>query len=294
MGYLHHSISSRCTKQPLLGSHAKIKHSFELFTRFASILVATFLVLVTLLPQTTLATSITTSPSIDSNSTSVASDEQTTSMNIIVILAEFSDVKHVVSRETIEKQVFKRVADYYQEVSYGKLSTTGDITQNWIVLPTKLSSYGNLDQFLGIQTQRFKLAFDVIKAADSEVDFRKYDQVIIVLPVVNIVNYALWQPIVTNDACSVKWVTVQQEHVSAGTFAHELGHALGLPDLYDYMKAEYKGKDTIPYVGNWCLMSSSYVGVHFCAFSKMLLGWIPAEQIKVVSHGSTEFITLEP
>ena len=79
--------------------------------------------------------------------------------------------------------------------------------------------------------------------------------------------------------------------------AHELGHALGLPDLYDHRKAEYANFDISPYVGPWCLMSYGRISgepVHFCAFNKMLLGWIPTERIKVVSHGSTEFITFEP
>ncbi|UCH50715.1 MAG: M6 family metalloprotease domain-containing protein [Chloroflexota bacterium] len=296
MGYLHHLISPRCIKQPLLGSSAKIKFRLELFTRLASILVASFLILVTLLPQTTRAASITIPPDIDANATSAAADEQTTSMNIIVILAEFPDAKHKVSREVIKEQVFTAVRDYYLETSYGKLSIEGDVTPDWIALPKQFSSYGNLLSW-GSSDPFFELAFDVIKAADSKVDFRKYDEVIIILPTVSMLNVALRKPIVTNDGCSVKRVTVQKENVGVMVLAHELGHVLGLPDLYTHSKAEYKKLDVSPYVGPWCLMSYGYGGgepVHFCAFSKMVLGWVPEEKIKIVPRGSTEFVTLEP
>jgi hypothetical protein len=294
MRRLQHTIRSPCTQQPFFGSDVTISNRFKVFTRFASILVVCFLVLVALLPQTADAALIATSPRMSANFTSAAAEQQTTSINIIVILAEFSDIKHSVSREVIERRIFSEVRDYYLEASYGKVVIAGDVTRDWIALPTQFSSYGNLNTFQGIQAERFKLAFDVIRAADTEVDFKKYGQAIIVLPNVSMVNYALWQPILTNDACSVSWTTVQKESMNAGVFAHELGHALGLPDLYDYTKAEYKSADIIPYVGNWCLMSSSGGGVHFCGFSKMLLGWIPIQQIKTVSPGSTEFVTLEP
>ena len=261
--------------------------------------ILTLLLLCFVLGQPKTALTASTAPSAIPNPVYNPHSTQITSLdiNVIVILAEFSDVKHTVSREVIKEQVFTEVRDYYLEASYGKVSIAGDMTRDWIVLPTQFSSYGNLLKFCGINDSRFKLAFDVIRAADSEVDFKKYDQVIIVLPTVKMVNYALGQPIVTNDACSVRWVTVQQESGGAGMLAHELGHALGLPDLYDQRKAEYANFDISPYVGPWCLMSYGRISgepVHFCAFNKMLLGWIPTERIKVVSHGSTEFITFEP
>jgi M6 family metalloprotease-like protein len=218
-------------------------------------------------------------------------------IKIIVILAEFSDIIHNVSRETIEQQVFTQVRDYYREASYGNVSIAGSVTKDWIKLATKFSTYEGLGTFPPNWGDCYELAKDAIKAADNEVDFRKYDKVVIVLPSVRMVNYTLRDPILTSDGCSMSWVTVQQENVGAMVLAHELGHSIGLPDFYDYSKAEYHNFDISPYVGPWCLMSYGRMTgnpVHFCAFSKITLGWISDNQIKVVHPGATEFITLEP
>jgi len=68
---------------------------------------------------------------------------------------------------------------------------------------------------------------------------------------------------------------MQAESSPMGTFAHEFGHDLGLPDLYDY---DY----TSDGIGEWGLMAyGSNLGfpagtcpAHPCAWSKMKLGWI--------------------
>jgi len=61
-----------------------------------------------------------------------------------------------------------------------------------------------------------------------------------------------------------------------GIFAHEYGHALGLPDLYD---ADYSSQG----IGNWGLMGFGFwnkvnldgdLPAHMSAWSKYLLGWI--------------------
>jgi hypothetical protein len=64
-------------------------------------------------------------------------------------------------------------------------------------------------------------------------------------------------------------------------FAHEFGHAFGLPDLYD-LSGRGEG------VGNWCLMSSGSWGgdgqspdqpVHMSPWAKEVLGWVTPTDI---------------
>ncbi len=57
-----------------------------------------------------------------------------------------------------------------------------------------------------------------------------------------------------------------------GTMAHELGHGLGLNDLY--YQAGYR--DDVRYMTPWAMMGGSPYSVftHFCGFSKLKLGWI--------------------
>jgi M6 family metalloprotease-like protein len=81
--------------------------------------------------------------------------------------------------------------------------------------------------------------------------------------------------------------TMQPEMVYAGVrstigvFAHEYGHAIGLPDLYDT-------DDSSPGIGDWCLMAGgSWNGpsgdgkspAHMSAWCKQRLGWLPVNQL---------------
>ncbi|WP_439675367.1 immune inhibitor A domain-containing protein [Embleya sp. MST-111070] len=82
---------------------------------------------------------------------------------------------------------------------------------------------------------------------------------------------------------------VQPEDSGVGVFAHEFGHDLGLPDLYD----NFSGGDTD--VDFWDLMSSgSHAGplfqtmpAHMGAWSKYVLGWIDPPVVPVGGAPST-------
>lgn len=84
-----------------------------------------------------------------------------------------------------------------------------------------------------------------------------------------------------------------------GVFAHEFGHVLGLPDQYDY---GYESNGT----GYYSLMASGASGrtiptskfndtspVHMDAWSKIYLGFIRPDEIKLV-NGNSKDITLRP
>ncbi|WP_431262479.1 M6 family metalloprotease domain-containing protein [Roseateles chitinivorans] len=72
--------------------------------------------------------------------------------------------------------------------------------------------------------------------------------------------------------------------VQIGVFAHEFGHAFGLPDLYDTDGTDGKSSG----LGGWCLMASGSWGAdglsparptHMSAWAKAFLGWIVVEEI---------------
>ncbi|HEX2193697.1 MAG TPA: immune inhibitor A domain-containing protein [Candidatus Limnocylindria bacterium] len=100
------------------------------------------------------------------------------------------------------------------------------------------------------------------------------------------------------------WVgdyTTEPENGAVGVFAHEFGHDLGLPDLYDTSGGSENG------TGFWTLMSSgswaSYARnsidtapVHMGAWEKLVLGWLDLETAtlgddKVVDLGPAEHAT---
>jgi len=109
-------------------------------------------------------------------------------------------------------------------------------------------------------------------------------------------RYAGWwgSPFVTNDSSAsggfikINDYIIQPAESSVGgglieigVFAHEFGHVLGLPDLYD---TDYSSDG----IGNWGLMGGGSWNTpaepaHLCAWSREMLGWLtpymPAENI---------------
>jgi M6 family metalloprotease-like protein len=66
-----------------------------------------------------------------------------------------------------------------------------------------------------------------------------------------------------------------------GVFAHEFGHALGLPDLYDTDdSSEGIGEWSLMATGSWCGPSKGGdVPCHLDAWSKYALGWVTPHQV---------------
>lgn len=108
-------------------------------------------------------------------------------------------------------------------------------------------------------------------------------------------------------------VFVAAENANLGMFAHDYFHALGgihegkrlAPCLYDY-KLQSDASAGLPsfehhatYMGPWDIMSQHFVkkgepppGIS--SFTRIRLGWIGKDQVRIVKPGETEFIQLSP
>ncbi len=79
------------------------------------------------------------------------------------------------------------------------------------------------------------------------------------------------------------WVgkyTIQPEDGGVGVFAHEYGHDLGLPDLYDYYGENGTGFWTLMSSGSWIDEGKDTIGnkpSHMGAWEKFQLGWLNYE-----------------
>jgi M6 family metalloprotease-like protein len=83
-------------------------------------------------------------------------------------------------------------------------------------------------------------------------------------------------PIVVDDYTIMSGLNAQGMQREIGVFAHEIGHAFGLPDLYD-TKPDVIGASAG--IGSWGIMGGGTWQhperpPHFCAWSKKELGWI--------------------
>lgn len=214
--------------------------------------------------------------------------------NLIVILVEFTDETHYFSSTQVETNALTALNDYYNEVSYGLVTVAGDATP-WLDLGNDRSHY--VDGTTFPSDPKFNLVQDAIALADPIVDFSAYDGV-------TIIHAGQGQELSHNwrDYWSSEWfnftistgegaihrasVSPEESTVGqpsyVGVLAHEFGHDLGLPDLYD---VTYSG---IEYVGHWGLMAKGSwngpIGVgdqpsHMMGYCKAELGWVNGSQL---------------
>jgi M6 family metalloprotease-like protein/uncharacterized repeat protein (TIGR01451 family) len=234
----------------------------------------------------------------------------------IVILIRFSDVgpesTHTSSyfnNLLFNAEYPKSMQNYYDEVSYGKLNLKGTIS-TWYQSSKNMSYYGEDGATRDTKnTPRYELAREAVQLADDDIDFSQYDKngdgvvdhVIIVhagndqsgSKNPNDIWSHRWQILPDGelvDGVKVRGYTVLAESSPVGTFAHEFGHDLGLPDLYD----TYADNGDSEGVGHWDLMGSGswldngYTPGHLSVWCKYGLGWITP--IKVTSSVFGEHI----
>ena len=216
----------------------------------------------------------------------------------------------------------KTVKSYYSEVSGGKLqfepATESSGTNNGIATVTL--TYNHPDP-VGKQTENAlyrKIVSDALKASDSTVNYKTYDTnkdgyiSTDELHIVTIVaggegsfsdpSPSVWGhrgSLVVNDVPTLDGVKVasfegkggymqfgetQGGHMATiGIIAHELGHDLGLPDLYDRDNSSLGvGVHSLMGEGSWAYMSNEYQGqtpTHLDAWSKEKLGFTVPEII---------------
>jgi immune inhibitor A len=190
------------------------------------------------------------------------------------------------------------VQDYYREVSLGAFHLTGLATggsSGWYRAPQTYAYYVDGQNGFGTYPKNAqKLVEDLCALADPDVDFSLYandgSDYINALFVVhagpgaeaeadpdladNMIWSHKWQTVLhpTLDGKILNVYSMEPEDGLVGVFAHEFGHVLGLPDLYDY------GYDSAG-VGRWSLMAGGSWGgggslpAHLDAWCRVQLGW---------------------
>ena len=219
---------------------------------------------------------------------------------IIIILAEFQDLKHSVSRNTIQERVTE-LDTFYREVSYGLAWIKADVTERWYEIPGQISKW-DIQKWSYNKEDMRDFRQKAVTVADVDVDYRSYDYVAIVTVGRVWPNAASGLPLSNNDGVKQMKVVVLNEQSLMGTYAHELGHVLpseyrpwrgqGLPDLYSY-EAREKNEPSSVFVGPWCIMDASSSPKHFCAWSKIMLGWITPE-VATASPANVYLYTIQP
>ena len=237
--------------------------------------------------------------------------------NIPVILINFNDTATTNTPADFESLLFGNnpaiatgpgsMKNYYEEVSYEAFSVSSGPSgvSGWHTGANGHDYYGNED------AQTAELVREAVLAADAAgFDFSQYDSdgdgKVDVVGIVHQgrgeeesgVSTDIWSHRLSLSSAGVGTVSVDgvivDDYVimperygttsisTIGVFAHEFGHSLGLPDLYDT-------DDSSEGIGNWGLMgggswnqttNSGDTPAHFTAWSKYFLGWVTPTQVQ--------------
>jgi M6 family metalloprotease-like protein len=223
---------------------------------------------------------------------------------VLTLLIAFEDMPGYTDAEVVDDRIFgdgepnafplESLTNFYRRASYGLLEITGS-TLGWYTTPYPRADV--VETYVGRQS----LIKEVITHYDDEGhDFSRYDNdgdgFVDYLAVIWTGEHGEWaefwwgyQTVFWNDDFTVDGVQLgtyswQWENYDwPGSFTpdvliHETGHALGLPDYYDYDSAigpdgGVGGLDQMD--GNW--------GDHN-AFSKWVLGWLTPEVYNQDGH----------
>ncbi|HSD21028.1 MAG TPA: M6 family metalloprotease domain-containing protein [Anaeromyxobacter sp.] len=203
------------------------------------------------------------------------------SFRLAVLLVEFPDVRHTYRPDAFRALFFSEgtyrksplgydvpgsVREYWAEVSYGQLSLTGEVF-DWVLAAAPRSEYLN---------DVGRLRDEAV--ARSGVDLSQFDGYALVYAG-EVQSSALW------PSARADWYVMSETFDSSGdrgvdlaaigTHCHELGHVLGLPDLYF-------GEGNIGVwglMGVGCYTDRGHTPPHIGAWEKRRLGWLRPQRL---------------
>ncbi|MFW6120276.1 MAG: M6 family metalloprotease domain-containing protein [Petrotogales bacterium] len=212
-----------------------------------------------------------------------------------VVLINFSDTAtsfDLSDFEEVFNGIENSVKDYYEETSYGKLDLQFEIV-GWYEAPESHDYYSS---------RAYKLAREAAIYGDNDLDYSQFDNnndgevdLLIVIHQGQGQEFSgdtsdIWShkssiSYETNDGVEVRGYTMQPERLdweeivyitTIGVICHELGHGLGLPDLYD-TDGSSDG------IGDWGLMGHGSWNwhdvpgdspAHLTGWSKLKVEWV--------------------
>lgn len=218
--------------------------------------------------------------------------------HVLVLAVSFPGIPTKMSLSQIKNRALDRVADYYAKASYGKVTIVGEV-KGWYQLPRPLEDYKVSPYNINVDPARVRrLVEDAFSAAEKEVDFRQYNDVIIVVGVetrpgvgYGMIAYcanpgllraglmrqagAAMEEITTRGGQRYdRSIIVVAQNALVGHIVHDLAHGMGgvvegrrpIPDLYDTVLQGKVGPLTHEsfrkfaiFMGPWDVMSQHFV-----------------------------------
>jgi immune inhibitor A len=227
-------------------------------------------------------------------------------LHALALLVDFADNVGARPASEFAKLLFdandpNSMTSYYRDVSYGELDVTGEVV-GYIRAPHPYSYYTNGESGTGdsVPNNTPGLLLDVLKIFTQSRSLSQFDTdgdghldgIFLIHagggaeaePNPEARKHKIWshkwvlpQPFVSGGV-KVYAYSTEPEDGRVGVFAHEFGHVLGLPDLYD---ASYRSRG----VGDWCLMGGGSWGgggdqpTRMSCWCLAELGWIKTTSV---------------
>lgn len=230
-----------------------------------------------------------------------AEDDGVRKLHAIALLVDFSDNKGTRPAADFQTMLFDQanpdsMSSIYRELSYGRLDVSGEVV-GYVRAPKPYSFYTAGESGTGgnYPANTPGLLFDALTELCKTDSLKRFDTdgdgyvdgIFLIhagggaeaeadpsrrKDMIWSHKWTLPRPFV-NQGVKVYAYSTEPEDGHVGVFAHEFGHVLGLPDLYD---TSYRSEG----VGNWCLMGGGSWGgggdkpTRLSAWCLSKLGWI--------------------
>ncbi len=236
-------------------------------------------------------------------------------VNVAVLFVDFPDAPApqgeaaTADEQNLTQEIFENIIPdaekYLEAMSYWTLDLTFRPLHRWLRMPHNVSSfYGDTDSNRGMSISRSRLVEDAIGLADPEFDFEDIDSVVVIAaPGADSIKRVFahgWSfnadgQTIENSISLRYGDPYWAGGMAGGVIAHELGHNLGLPDLYDKHVGFdfYSDSDSewiLPYevvrfVGEFGIMGGygEFSNNEMFAWSRWRLGWLRDTQVACIT-----------
>jgi hypothetical protein len=197
----------------------------------------------------------------------------------LLVLAEFPEYPHLSTRAEISRLFFDQVARYFSEVSYGKLTITGNAT-DWITLPRLYEQYISAGQEGAI----LSIAQDSLTVASETFNFTSFNGFLLVMsfyPSLTADYVTLTKPIVTRTG-TVNAIAAVEEDRDWSAYARSVAMMFGLSTHSSQLSG----------LGDYDVTSGGQGDMS--TWTKVTLGWINDSQIITLAAPVRQAVLISP
>lgn len=216
-------------------------------------------------------------------------------VQVIVLFADYADAPATRSPQDVFAMLSPQAEEFFTNQSYGRFTLQLQPHFVWLRLSQPSVHYGD-----SLTDYEKHLAFlqEAVDLADADVDFSQADAVVLLSnPDAYQIVYGPTYTGFVDSGLSADGVIIPNGMTSGRDLLHwgylwlnhEMGHSLGLPDLYAYNTDAY----IFTYTGGFSLMGNIFGHApELTAYERWTLGWLDDEQMVCLPLGYTAQHTL--